>query len=485
MIRKRRTRIVATLGPASRSLDQIVALARAGADVFRLNFSHGTHDDHATAFARVREASQIVDRPLGILADLQGPKLRLGAFATGSIDVRPGDILRLDMDKTPGDNTRVGMPHPEIFAAMVPGAHLLVDDGKVRLVVKSCDKTSAVVEVMDGTRLSDRKGVTLKGALLSMPAMTDKDHKDLAFALRLGVDWIALSFVQRSEDVAQLRKLVEGRAAVLAKIEKPSAIDYLEEILDFCDGLMVARGDLGVEMDPEDVPVAQKTILRAARRRGVPVIVATQMMESMISSPTPTRAEASDVANGVYEGADALMLSAESASGAYPIEAVSMMNRIIERVEQDPHWPGLMQAEHGPLEDVDADILVAAARRAADTRSTNCLVAFTTTGGTARRLSRERPLQPVLALTPDPAVAHRLALVWGLEARIAAQPTSMDSMTNEAVEIAANLGLVPPGGRLLIVAGTPFGAPGAANLLRLAHAPTRFRRKAGQTPADG
>ena len=483
MIRKRRTRIVATLGPASRTLDKVVALARAGADVFRLNFSHGTHDDHAANFALVREASKIVDRPLGILGDLQGPKLRLGAFENGFIEVKAGDILSLDMDKTPGNSARVGMPHPEIFAAMVPGAHLLVDDGKVRLVVKSCDKTSAVVEVMDGTKLSDRKGVTLKGAVLSMPAMTDKDHKDLAFALRLGVDWIALSFVQRPEDVAQLRKLVEGRAAVLAKIEKPSAIDYLEEILDFCDGLMVARGDLGVEMDPEDVPVAQKTIIRAARRRGVPVIVATQMMESMISSPTPTRAEASDVANGVYEGADALMLSAESASGAYPLEAVSMMNRIIERVEQDPHWPGVMLAEHGPIEDVDADILVAAARRAADTRSTNCLVAFTTTGGTAQRLARERPLQPVLALTPNPVVAGRLALYWGLEARVAAQPDSLDSMTAEAVEIAVNLGLVPPGGRLLIVAGTPFGAPGAANLLRMAHAPTRFRRKAGKSPA--
>ena len=485
MIRQRRTRIVATLGPASRTLDQIVALARAGADVFRLNFSHGAHDDHKVNFDRVREASKIVDRPLGILADLQGPKLRLGTFEAGGIDVAAGDVLRLDLDMTPGNSVRVGMPHPEIFAAMIPGAHLLVDDGKVRLVVKSCDKTSATVEVLDGTRLSDRKGVTLKGAVLSMPAMTDKDHKDLAFALRLGVDWIALSFVQRPEDVANLRKLVEGRAAVLAKIEKPSAIDYLEEILDFCDGLMVARGDLGVEMDPEDVPVAQKTILRAARRRGIPVIVATQMMESMISSPTPTRAEASDVANGVYEGADALMLSAESASGAYPLEAVSMMNRIIERVEQDPHWPGLMQAEHGPLEDVDADILVAAARRAADTRSTNCLVAFTTTGGTARRLSRERPLQPVLALTPNASVAQRLTLVWGLEARIAAQPDSMDSMTDEAVSIATELGLVPPGGRLLIVAGTPFGAPGAANLLRLAHAPTRFRRKAGQKPSGG
>jgi pyruvate kinase len=471
MIRKRRTRIVATLGPASRGLDKIVDLARAGVDVFRLNFSHGSHDDHAAAFADVRQAAKVVDRPLGVLADLQGPKLRLGAFQGGAIEVKPGDEIRLDLDKAPGDRARVGMPHPEIFAAMKPGSQLLVDDGKVRLKVKRCDRSSAVVEVVAGTRLSDRKGVTLKDAVLGLPAMTDKDHKDLAFALRLGVDWVALSFVQRPEDAAQLRKLVEGRAACLAKIEKPSAIDYLEEILDYCDGLMVARGDLGVEMEPEEVPVAQKTILRAARRRGVPVIVATQMLESMTASPTPTRAEATDVANGVYEGADALMLSAESASGAYPVEAVSMMSRIIERVERDPHWPELMQAEHGPLEDLDQDILVAAARRAADIRSTSCLAAFTLTGGTARRLARERPLQPVLALTPDIKVAQRLALVWGLEARVAGQPDSLDSMTEEAAAIAADLGLAPPGGRLLILAGTPFGAPGNTNLLRMAHAP--------------
>jgi pyruvate kinase len=481
MIRKRRTRIVATLGPASREPNQVIALARAGADVFRLNFSHGSHDDHAAAFAAVRAASKAIDRPLGILADLQGPKLRLGQFVGGAVDVEPGHVMTLDLETTPGDLTRVGMPHPEIFAAMTPGAFLLVDDGKVRLKIKSCSKTSAVVEVVSGTKLSDRKGVTLKGAVLAMPAMTDKDHKDLAFALRLGVDWVALSFVQRPEDAAQLKKLVEGRAACLAKIEKPSALECLDQILDYCDGLMVARGDLGVEMEPEDVPVAQKMILRAGRRRGAPVIVATQMLESMISSPTPTRAEATDVANAVYEGADALMLSAESASGAYPIEAVTMMNRIAERVEQDPHWPELMQAEHGPLQDLDADILVAAARRAAEHRSTSCLVAFTLTGGAARRLARERPLQPVLALTPNIAVAQRLALVWGLEARVAGQPDSLDSMTDEAVEIAVELGMAPPGGRILIVAGTPFGQTGTTNLLRMAHAPTRIRRKAGSS----
>jgi pyruvate kinase len=291
----------------------------------------------------------------------------------------------------------------------------------------------------------------------------------------MGVDWIALSFVQRQEDMAELRKLVEGRAAILAKIEMQAALEDLEAILDHSDGLMVARGDLGVELLPEEVPVAQKTILRAARRRGVPTIVATQMLESMISSPVPTRAEASDVANAVYEGADALMLSAESAAGDYPLEAVTIMDRIIERVERDPHWPELMEAEHGSLEDYDADVLVAAARRASDVRGTTCLVAFTATGGTALRLARERPLQPVLALTPSVQTAHRLTLVWGLEPRVAPDPTSLETMTEEAVEIAVGLGLAPPGCRILIVAGTPFGAPGSANILRLAHAPAKGR----------
>ena len=479
MIRNRRTRIVATLGPASNSPEMVLALAKAGVDVFRLNFSHGAHETHAEAFKQVRKAEKAIGRPLGVLADLQGPKLRLGMFVEGSIPIELGQTIRIDMDPAPGDATRVGMPHPEIFAAMKPGADLLVDDGKVRLKILDCGKDWCVAQVMAGVRLSDRKGVTLKGAVLAMPALTNKDREDLAFALRLGVDWVALSFVQRPADVAELRRLVDGRAAVLAKIEKRSALEQLEQILDLCDGLMVARGDLGVEMEPEDVPVAQKVILRAARKRGAPVIVATQMLESMTFSPTPTRAEASDVANAVYEGADALMLSAESASGDHPLEAVTMMNRIMERVERDPLWPELIKAEHGDMEDVDADILVAAARRAADTKTINCLVAFTATGGTARRLARERPLQPVLVLTPDTAVAHRLCLTWGLEIRVAEEPDNLEAVTNEAVDMAVSLGLTKPGGRILIIGGTPFGAHGAANLIRMAHAPMKLRRKAG------
>ncbi len=469
MIRARRARIVATLGPASREPERVLALAQAGADVFRLNFSHGVHEDHAAAAKAVRAAEAALGRPLGVLADLQGPKLRLGTFKDGAVLVAPGQAFRLDLDPAAGDATRVSAPHPELFAAMRPGSVLLVDDGKVRLRVTGVGKDFADTEVVQGVRLSDHKGVALPGAVIPMSAMTDKDHKDLAFALRIGVDWVALSFVQRAADMADLRKLVQGRAAVLAKIEKPSALDQIEEILDFCDGVMVARGDLGVELEPEEVPVAQKTLLRAARGRGVPVIVATQMLESMITSGTPTRAEATDVANATYEGADALMLSAETASGAYPLEAVTMMSRIIARVGRDPRWPELMGAERHDAED-DADALVIAARRAAEAASTACLVAFTATGATARRLARERPLQPVVALTPDLKVARRLALVWGLEPRVAKDPGDVDEMTAEAVQVVAELGLAKPGERILILAGVPFGAPGSANLLRFAHA---------------
>jgi pyruvate kinase len=475
MIRERRARIVATLGPASAAPDRVIALAEAGADVFRLNFSHGSHDDHAKALDAIRAAEAVVDRPLAALADLQGPKFRIGIFKGGSVAIKPGQHLRLDLDPTPGGARRVNLPHPELFEALYPGATMLVDDGRVRLSVLSRGADFAETEVLAGERLSDHKGVALPGAVIPHPALTPKDHEDLAFALRIGVDWVALSFVQRAADMAELRRLVRGRAAVLAKIEKPAALADLAAVLDQCDGVMVARGDLGVELDPEEVPVAQKTIVRAARRRGLPVIIATQMLESMTESPQPTRAEASDVANAVYEGADALMLSEETAVGAHPVEAVAMMNRIIARVERDPNWPGLMGAEHPNVEDEDADALVAAARRAAESGSTACLAAFTTTGMTALRLARERPLQPVLALTPSLNVARRLALVWGLEPRLAEQPKGLDHLTKGAVLLAAQLGLAPPNGRVLILAGTPFGSPGAANLLRLAHAPPERR----------
>lgn len=472
MNRARRTRIVATLGPASNTPGMVRALAEAGVDVFRLNFSHGSHEDHAAALKAVRGAEVVLQRPLGVLADLQGPKLRLGIFAEGGIAVERGHRMRFDLDPAPGDERRVQMPHPEIFAALRKGMALLIDDGRVRLRVLEAHAEWAEVAVESGARLSDRKGVAVPDAIVPLSPLTPKDLEDLKFALRIGVDWVALSFVQKAEDMAELRRIVNGRAACLAKIEKPQALQSLEAILDYCDGVMVARGDLGVEMHPEDVPVAQKQILRAARQRGVPAIVATQMLESMTSAPAPTRAEASDVANAVYEGADALMLSAETAAGQYPLEAVSIMNRIAERVERDPLWPGLMDAEHAGMEIEDVDALVAAARKASEASATACMVVFTTTGGTARRMSRERPLQPILVLTPNPDTARRLALVWGLEPRLGRQPESLESLTQDAVDAATRYGLAQEGQRILILAGTPFGAPGAANLLRLARAGT-------------
>jgi len=326
MIRARRARIVATLGPASRGVDKVRELAMAGADVFRVNFSHGVHADHAATIASVREAEAIVGRPLAVLADLQGPKIRLGEFADGAIQVKRGDQLRLDLSDQPGDTTRIGVPHPEVFAALRQGAAVLLDDGKVRLRVLEHGPDFALTEVEAGDHLSDHKGLNLPGLAIPIPALTEKDRADLAFALGEGVDWVALSFVQRASDMAELRSLVQGRAKVLAKIEKPSALEALDEILDLSQAIMVARGDLGVEMAPEEVPVVQKQLVRAARLRGIPVVVATQMLESMTHSPTPTRAEASDVAGAVYEGADALMLSAESAAGDYPVEAVAMMD---------------------------------------------------------------------------------------------------------------------------------------------------------------
>ncbi|MFN4297544.1 MAG: pyruvate kinase [Brevundimonas sp.] len=477
MNRARRARIVATLGPASRAPGTVKALAQAGVDVFRLNFSHGSHEDHAAALKAVRGAEMALQRPLGVLADLQGPKLRLGRFRDVEIAVAPGQRLRLDLDETPGDETRVCMPHPEIFKALREDHLLLLDDGRVRLKVIKRDDKWADVEVLSGSKLSDRKGVAVPQAVIPVSALTPKDREDLAFALRMGVDWVALSFVQKAEDMAELKRLVNGKAACLAKIEKPAALTELGAILDYSDGVMVARGDLGVELDPEDVPVAQKQILRMARQRGVPAIVATQMLESMTSAPAPTRAEASDVANAVYEGADALMLSAETASGDYPLESVAMMNRIMERVENDPLWPGLMDAEHAGMDEHDVDALVAAARKAAEASSTACMVVFTTLGGTARRMARERPLQPILALTPNPDTARRLALVWGLEPRLGRQPESLEQVTEDAVQAAMEYGLAEPGQRVLILAGTPFGAPGAANLLRLAHAPAKAKRR--------
>jgi len=470
MIRARRARIVATIGPASRAPEKVRELAAAGADVFRVNFSHGAHEDHALSIEAVRAAEAALGRPLAVLADLQGPKLRLGQFKDGRIDLHIGRPFRIDLSGEPGDETRVGVPHPEVFAALRDGSLILLDDGKVRLRVTAHGPDFADTVVEAGDKLSNHKGLNLPGNAIPIPALTDKDRKDLAFALNQGVDWVALSFVQRAADMAELRQLVGGRAGVLAKIEKPAALEVLDEILDLSEAVMVARGDLGVELNPEDVPVVQKELIRAARDRGIPIIVATQMLESMISAPSPTRAEASDVAGAVYEGADALMLSAETAAGQYPFEAVSIMDRIIARVERDPRWPELMAAEHAVG---DADALVAAATQAAGIAHTACVAAFTATGQTALRLSRERPLTTTLALTPKLATARRLALAWGVEPRVVPDIRDPEDMPKLAGDMALKTGLAEPGDRVMILAGVPMGSPGAANLLRVTHAPRR------------
>src|SRR5437868_11701799 len=411
--RLRSAKIVATLGPSSSAPDRIRALFEAGVDVFRLNFSHGTHEDHQARFAAIRSIESATGRPIGILADLQGPKLRLGTFAEGRIELGAGDCFRLDLDQQRGDQSRAPLPHPEIFDALRPGTELLVDDGKVRLRVETCGADFADTLCLVGGTLSDRKGVNVPNAVLPLSAVTEKDRADLAFALQQGADWIAFSFVQRPDDVAEGRKLVGGRAGIMVKLEKPSAIQHLAEIIELSDGLMVARGDLGVELPPEDVPSIQTQVIHACRVAGKPVIVATQMLESMITAPTPTRAEASDVATAVYEGADAVMLSAETAAGQYPVEAVAMMDRIARRVQEDPLYFKTLDASRMPPEHTNSDAISMAACQVAETVGAAAIVSFTSSGATALRAARERPSAPILALTPNLATARPLALLWG------------------------------------------------------------------------
>src|SRR5947207_5258931 len=424
--RLRSAKIVATLGPSSSTDQKIRALFEAGVDVFRLNFSHGTHEDHQARFAAIRSVESTTGRPIGILADLQGPKLRLGTFSEGRTELEAGDCFRVDLDQQRGDRSRAPLPHPEIFDALRPGTELLVDDGKVRLRVETCGADFADTLCLVGGTLSDRKGVNVPNAVLPLSAVTEKDRADLALALEQGADWIAFSFVQRPDDVAEGRKLVAGRAGVMVKLEKPSAIHCLPEIIELADGLMVARGDLGVEMPPEDVPSVQKEIIHACRLAGKPVIVATQMLESMIASPAPTRAEASDVATAVYEGADAVMLSAETAAGRYPVESVAIMDRIARRVHEDPLYFSTLDASRLAPEHTNRDAISAAACQVADTIGAAAIVSFTSSGATALRAARERPSAPILALTPNTATARRLALLWGAHCVHLADITSFE-----------------------------------------------------------
>jgi pyruvate kinase len=468
MRRRRSAKIVATLGPASSTPQKIRALFEAGVDVFRLNFSHGTHEEHRARFEAVRAVEVATGRPIGILADLQGPKLRLGTFAEGRIELDIGEQFRVDLERVPGDKTRAPLPHPEIFEAMRPGTELLVDDGRVRLRVETCGAEFAETTCLVGGQLSDRKGVNVPNAVLPLSAVTEKDRADLAFALDQGADWIAFSFVQRPDDVAEGRKLVGGRAGVMVKLEKPSAIRHLSEIIELADGLMVARGDLGVEMPPEDVPSVQKQVVRDCRLAGKPVIVATQMLESMISSPTPTRAEASDVATAVYEGADAVMLSAETATGHYPVESVAMMDRIARRVQQDPLYHSIMEGTRLEHEHTAPDAISAAACQVASLVGAAAIVSYTTSGATALRAARERPDAPILVLTSNLGTARRLAVLWGAHCVHTSDVKSFGDMVQKAVRIAHREQIAEPGQRVVVTAGVPFGTPGATNVLRIA-----------------
>lgn len=465
--RERNAKILATLGPASSDRETIHALFKAGVDVFRFNFSHGTHADHQARYELLREIEREVGRPVGILLDLQGPKLRLGAIEGGKMAVTIGQILVLDLDLTMGNSVRLPMPHPEIFAAIKAGDDLLIDDGKVRLRVLEANAQSAKVKVLNDGVLSDRKGVNVPGAILPMSPLTEKDRRDLDFGLSLGVDWVALSFVQRPEDIEEVKAIVAGRAWTMAKIEKPAAIDSLDAIIAASDGVMVARGDLGVECAPEDVPVIQKRIIRACREVGKPVVVATQMLESMISSPVPTRAEVSDVAGAIYDGADAVMLSAESASGIYPVAAVTMMDRIIRATENDPLQRLTMQAVQSYRDTTTQDAISAAIRTVAETLPVAATVAFTSSGSSALRVAHERPRTPILSLTPHLSVARRLTLVWGVHSTQAADVTDTDEIVTHATEAVKRHGFGEPGRAVLVAAGTPFGVSGTTNLLRI------------------
>ena len=468
MRRDRNAKILATLGPASSSPEMIRALFEAGADVFRLNFSHGGHADHRERYDAIRAIEREAGRPIGILADLQGPKLRIGTFATGPVMLEPGRPFRLDLDQAPGDGGRARLPHPEIFAALRPGAELLLDDGKIRLTVERCGEDFAETQVAVGGRLSERKGVNVPGVVLPLSALTEKDRADLDFALSLGVDWVALSFVQRPEDLDEVRALAGRPVSLVAKLEKPAAVERLEEIVARTDALMIARGDLGVELPPQRVPTVQRQALRACRAAGKPAIVATQMLESMIEAPTPTRAEASDVATAIYDGADAVMLSAESAAGRHPVAAVQIMDRIIAEVERDPHYRKGVDAAHPEPTGTIPDTICCAMRRATGILPVVTTIAYTSSGSTALRLARERPAAPILGLTPDLATARRLMLVWGVHPVGVPEVDGMDDMVRCAGEVAMREGFGRPGDLVVIAAGMPFGTPGTTNLLRIA-----------------
>lgn len=466
--RGRKIKILATLGPASRSPEMIEKLVRAGADAFRVNMSHGDHETHAQTIASIRAVEKEIHRPIAILCDLQGPKLRVGQFKDGKAVIRHSGHFTLDRNPELGDETRVCLPHPELFGILQKGQRLLIDDGKLRLKVIEASQDAILCSAEVGGVIMDRKGVNVPDAVVPVPALTEKDRRDLAFALEQGADWIALSFVQRPDDVAEARKLIGGhQTALMAKIEKPAAISRLDEIIELADGIMVARGDLGVELNPEEVPPLQKRIVAATRRSGKPVVVATQMLESMIESPAPTRAEVSDVANAVYDGADAVMLSAETASGAWPVEAVTIMDRIAGQVERDPGYRQQVSFAEVLPDRTTADALAHSCASIAESLPIAGVIVFTGSGSTARRVARERPAAPMLVLTPSQKIARKLALLWGAHAVTTKDIGSFEEMIGKGKRMALRHGFGTAGSKLITLAGVPFGTPGSTNLLHV------------------
>ncbi|WP_374588329.1 pyruvate kinase [Novosphingobium sp.] len=466
--RGRKVKILATLGPASRSPEMIEKLLRAGADAFRVNMSHGDHETHAQTIAAIRAVEKNLGKPVAVLCDLQGPKLRVGTFKDGRAVIRHSGHFTFDRDPTPGDETRVCLPHPELFSVLHKGQRLLIDDGKLKLRVIEANEDRILCSAEVGGVISDRKGVNVPDAVVPIPALTEKDRRDLAFALDQGADWIALSFVQRPEDVAEARRLIGSTGtALMAKIEKPAAVDRLEEIIELADGIMVARGDLGVELNPEEVPPIQKRIVAITRRSGKPVVVATQMLESMIESPAPTRAEVSDVANAVYDGADAVMLSAETASGAWPEEAVTIMHRIAGQVESDPGYRQQVSFAQVMPDTTTADALSHACASIAESLPIAGIIVFTGSGSTARRVARERPAAPMLVLTPSQLIARRMALLWGAHAVSTKDIGSFEEMIAKGKRMALRHGFGTAGSKLIALAGVPFGTPGSTNLLHV------------------
>lgn len=477
MKRNRQVKIVATLGPVSSSEEMIDRLFQCGVDVFRINMSHTSQEALKERLGAIRAVEARHGRPIGVLVDLQGPKLRVGTFAPDGVRLTAGDSFVLDDDPAPGDGRRVYLPHPEIFAAIKPGEHLLLNDGRIRLEVIEASLKRIETRVVFGGALSARKGVNLPDTIVPLAALTDKDRADLAFAADLDVDWIAQSFVQRPEDVVEARSLIDGRAGLMVKIEKPAALKCLPEIIGLADAIMVARGDLGVELPVEEVPGWQKRITRAARRAGKPVVVATQMLESMIEQPVPTRAEVSDVATAVFEGADAVMLSAESATGAWPEKAVMTMDRIAQSVEHDPLYRSIIDAQRATPEPTTPDAISNAARAIAETLQAAAIVCYTGSGSTGLRAARERPSMPIIALTPNADTGRRLAVAWGLHCVLTEDAKDFDDMVDRACRMALQEGFARLGESIVITAGVPFGTPGKTNLLRIARIREHYLRE--------